>query len=337
MVNLVTRGSRVIVIVIALLLAGLNVTGSVAQTPASASPAAGGTGLEGAVSWLVSQQNDDGSFPGFSGEPDAGTTLDVLVALDAAGHAGITNDDVIAKGLAYLESGDVALVYAQTGVGQAAKFALGLSQLGVDPNGFAHVDPMSIVAYGLNDQTGLYGAGVYDHALSLLALMATGQPVPQEAISALEAVQAANGGWAFDGTTDDANVDSNTTSMVVQALVASGYGDDPMVAKGMEFLSSVWTEAGATYGPGEGLEADANSTALVIQARIATGADVSASIPGLLAFQVEGGALCYQVSDPTPNMLATVQAIPALAGVALPFEAPVTSATPIAWSDALAA
>ncbi|MGC4107745.1 MAG: prenyltransferase/squalene oxidase repeat-containing protein [Thermomicrobiales bacterium] len=139
-----TRGRRAIAIlgiVLATMMALLpGARGVMAQATPEASPVASpaaspvaGGGLAAAVQWLISQQNDDGSFMGFSGEPDAGTTVDALTALAAAKESGIDVGDSIDQAIAYLGSGDVALVYAQTGVGQAAKLALGLVAAGVDP------------------------------------------------------------------------------------------------------------------------------------------------------------------------------------------------------------
>lgn len=304
-------------------------------TPAAspvASPVAGG-GIDAATHWLIGQQNADGSFMGFSGKPDAGTTVDALTALAAARDAGVDVGSAIDQAVAYLKSGDVALVYTQTGVGQSAKLALGLVAAGVDPKGFASVTPIAIVEHGQNPDTGIYGGGFYDHALSILALIATGNDVPASALDAIQQGQAANGGWAFDGSTDDANVDGNTTSMVLQALVAMGEGKSDLATRGAAYLKATVTDGGASYNAAEGSLPDANSTALAIQGLLAVGEDVAPLNASLATFQNADGSFFYQAATPDPNLLATVQAIPALA--ALPF--PITSAAAQGSTLALAA
>ncbi|MGN6033005.1 MAG: hypothetical protein ACTHQE_15235, partial [Thermomicrobiales bacterium] len=252
------------------------------------------------------------------GEPDAGTTVDALTALAAARESGVDVGDAIDKAIGFLENGDVALVYAQTGVGQAAKLTLGLVAAGVDPTDFAHVTPLLIVEHGQNAETGVYGSGFYDHALAILALEATGNDVPDSALDAIQQGQAANGGWAFDGTTDDANADSNTTAMVLQALAAMGEEKSDLATRGAAYLQATISEGGASYNAAEGSLPDANSTALAIQGLLAVGQDVTALQTSLATFQNADGSFFYQKGAEDPNLLATVQAIPAEAGVIFP-------------------
>jgi hypothetical protein len=298
----------------------------VSPAASPASPVAG-TELEGATAWLLTQQAEDGGFVGFSGTSDPGVTIDAIVALAAAEGAGIDTGTAIDDAVAYLESGEVALVYAQTGVGQAAKLVLGLIAAGEDPQVIATVDPLAIVERGQNDETGVYGAGVFDHALAMMALTAVGAEVPQGAIDALAASQAEDGGWAFDASSSS---DSNTTAMVVQALVVAGQGQSELVTKAVAYLQSTITPQGAVYAVGEGAIADANSTALVLQALLAVRDPNTATLANALAtFQGPSGAFFYQSSDMKDNLFSTVQAIPALAGVPLPV-VPGADATPVA-------
>lgn len=299
------------------LASGAQIVAAQDATPA-ASPVVSASGIDGAVAWLESQQLDDGGFPGFSEESDPGFTLDVLIALGAAQNSGVDAQATIDAALEYLSEEDNTLVYAQTGVGQAAKLILGLTAVGVDASEFANVMPLSIIEEGIDPESGLYGTGLYDHALAILALGAMGEDAPQPAIDLLATSQAENGGWGWDGSTDEANVDSNTTAMVVQALIAIGEGESDMALGGLEYLDAVWTDDGATYGLAEGSVADSNSTALVIQAFVAAGRDVSGLEPALAGFQNASGAFFFTADDTSDNSFSTVQAIPALAGAALP-------------------
>jgi hypothetical protein len=304
-------------------------------TAQDATPKAGGGGLEGAVNWLTEQQDSSGGFVGFSGEIDPGITVDAALALAAAESAGVDTGDAIPHALDYLASGDVALVYTQIGPGQAAKLALGLVAVGEDPHDFANVDPLSILGFARNPETGIYGMGVNDHAYAMLALAASGEEVPADTIDALASTQAENGGWSFDGSGDEASSDSNTTAMIVQAIAASGLPDSGLTETAIDYLASTIRDDGAAYNTDEASIADSNSTALVAQAVIATGDDPESEdwgslLTALLRFQNEDGSFFYQEGIEDPNLLSTVQAIPALAGLAFPIPAQAGAAsTPV--------
>lgn len=280
--------------------------------------------LRAATEWLMSQQDESGGFPGFDGEPEVSITVDAMIALVAAQLNGVDTGSSIEDAVAFIEAGDGALVYAQTGPGQAAKLVLGAAAYGGDPHDVAGVDPLSLVESGPSPDTGFYGAGVYDHALALLALGATGTAVPDSAITVLIDSQAPGGGWAFDGATTEGAADSNTTALVIMALVATGHGDSPMIGDGLAYLHTTLVgDSGATFQPARDAVADSNSTALVLQAVIAAGDDPASqewgNLPAALAsFQNDSGAFFYNETDPANNIFSTVQAIPAVAGYAQP-------------------
>lgn len=305
--------------VLAALLLWLMVGQAAAQEASpEASPAAAG-GLEGAVAYLIAQQQSDGGFLGFSGSSDAGTTADAIVAFAAAQQAGIEVSEPLERAWKFVF--DNALVFAQTGPGQAAKLVLAAAAAGQNPEDINGVLPLTLATAGVNPDTGLFGTGVYDHALAVMALVVAGQTVPPEALDALETTQIADGSWAFDGSTAEGSGDSNTTAMVIQALVAAGAAESPLIQPALDYLATVWADAGGfAFSLAEPLVPDANSTALVVQALIATGVDVAESgdLDALLAFQNSSGAFRYLDSDPSDNLYATLQAVPALAGLALP-------------------
>jgi hypothetical protein len=55
-----------------------------------------------------------------------------------------------------------------------------------------------------------------------------------------------------------------------------------------------------------------------VQALIAANVDASGALEALAAYQLPDGSLRYMLTDTDPNLLSTVQGIPALAGKALP-------------------
>jgi hypothetical protein len=284
------------------------------------------SGLESAVAWLLEQQQDDGGFPGFSGESDPATTVDAVVALASASAAGIDVD--LEPALNFLEGH--ALVIAQTSPGSAAKLALALAAAGVDPRDFASVDPLSIVLK--TAESGRIGFGPYDHALGMLALVAAGETVPDAAIAYALETQAQGGGWAFDGSLEDAASDSNTTALMVQALVAAGAAEETAIDDAVSYLFALQEETGA-FSYQSGNPADSNSTALVAQALIgAHGEDdpeAQAAIDALLTFQNPNGSLSWMLDPRDENIFSTVQALPALAGRAFP----ILDALVVGWVD----
>jgi len=270
-----------------------------------------------AVGWLLGQQAEDGGFPGFSGGSDPGTTADAVIALVAARSLGIEAD--LEPALVYL--GGNALVLAQTGPGSAAKLSLALAAAGLDPHDFNSIDPLSIVEAAA--RSGLIGFGPFDHALGILALAAAGEEVPEGTIAIARDSQGEDGGWAFDGSTGAGAADTNTTALVIQALVSAGLSDDEVVARGIAYLLSTQAaEGGFPYQPGGPI--DANSTALSLQALIAAdGVDdalIDSAQAALSGFQNENGSFSWMFDPRDENMFATLQAIPAAAGLAMPIK-----------------
>jgi squalene cyclase len=301
-------------------------TGTPSASPA-ASPIAAQDAGAAATAWLVKQQLPDGSFAGFTGSPDPGVTTDALLALVAASNAGIDLHAQIEAALAYLYARGND--YASKGVGQAAKVAVAIKGAGGDTTKVAGGDPAQAVASAQPRENGLYGGGAFDHAYVILAKIVMGASVPQSAIDALTKTQIDDGSWGFDGGAAG-NGDTNTTSIVIQALAAAGQAANPMVAKGIAYLQSTRLANGSfPYQPGGA--GDANSTALVIQAFIAAGETTQASgmMAALTAFQNTSGAFRYQATPPDDNLFSTLQAIPAIFGVDFDQLAG-ASATPVA-------
>src|SRR5688500_945726 len=306
-------------------------TGSMAQeaTPGALSESTAMSPVEAASTWLREQQDASGGFPGFSGEPDPGATTDAAMALYAAQRGDPAAAAALDAALVYLERDENGASYAETGPGQAAKLAMAAVSGGRDPRDFAGMDLVAAMTAPLATPVpdgigGIYGDDLYDHALVLIALTAAGEAIPDAALEPFRAAQGEDGGWAFDGSTAPGAADSNTTALVIQALVASGHGDDPMVDHALAFLSTLLApDGGFAYGLADPLVADANSTALVLQALIAAGEDPASREWGnaplaLARFQTPSGGLRYIAADEEPNLLATVQAIPAMEGLSLP-------------------
>jgi hypothetical protein len=309
----------------------LSGTNSTAQeaTPGALSESSAISPVQAASTWLREQQDPSGGFVGFSGEPNPGTTIDAVIALYAAQQRDPAAAASLDAALTYLEREENGAAYAETGPGQAAKLALAAVTGGRDPRDFAGLDLVSAMTAPLatpvpDGISGIYGDDLYDHALVLIALTAAGEAIPDAALEPLRTAQGADGGWAFDGSTAPGAADSNTTALVIQALVADGHRDDPMIDRALAFLSTLLVpDGGFAYGPADPLVADANSTALVLQALIAAGEDPTSPKWGnaplaLARFQTPSGGLRYMAADEEPNLLATIQAMPAMEELPLP-------------------
>lgn len=200
---------------------------------------------------------------------------------------------------------------------------------------------------------GLFGAqdptydGAYRQGLALAALEAAkvpaGNPKVARGISWLTGQQCANGLW--QGYRSDTSApcraadpatftgpDTNSTALAVQGLAAyRRYPQTQATLSGLDAVQSA--DGGFPFIAAPGQSSDPNSTALGIQALVAVKVSPTA------ARWTEGGRTPYQAlatyqlgcSDPAasrgafyfpgsrqPNDLATVQAVPAAAGKALP-------------------
>jgi prenyltransferase beta subunit len=104
------------------------------------------------------------------------------------------------------------------------------------------------------------------------------------------------------------------------------------VAGGVEYLLAAQADDGGfSYLSGDPI--DSNSTALSIQALIAAGADdaaIGAAMTALMAFQNENGSFSWMLDPRDENLFSTVEAIPALAGLAMSFSVTDAGGTPVA-------
>jgi LPXTG-motif cell wall-anchored protein len=293
------------------LLALLAALGGAAPARAAQDPNAA---AQAALGWLLARQQDDGAFPGF----DAGASADAIFAIAAAGADpnGVLKNG--ASPVSYL--GAQAGSYAAKSAAAAGKLTLAAVAAGKDPRGFGGQNLLQVLAANYDARTGQYGGDVTGHAYALLALASAGQPLPAEAIAALERLQLPDGGWSFDGNAATGS-DTNTTALAIQALAAARARGEPL-KRALAYLKSQQNaDGGFPYAKTSafGAETDANSTAVAIQAIVAAGDDPRAwrqgdrdPVGALLALQNPSGAFRYQAAAPDDNDLASAQAIPAL-------------------------
>jgi hypothetical protein len=303
--------------------------------------------VDSAADWLVStHQNADGGYTSFSqgadqAASDVNQTLDVIIGLAATGSdPAEPRGDASASPVGYLEANAPALAeYAAGNNAQAGKAIMAIVAAGEDPASFAGRNLVNELTAISVDVAALPAADPTSLSLTILGLVSADAPVPETLVTALIALQDQQSGGELAGSWDDGygtagNADA--TAMAIMALVAA---DSPEATDSLKaaqaFLLEVQDASGGfAYAPG--FPTSANSTALVVQALHALGEPYweddgtwaragGTPLDALLAFQSASGAFQADFGGgPSDDFFATVQSLPAAAGVTLP---------PPAWSE----
>jgi len=297
---------------------------------AAALPVLAAANTGAALEYLKSQQNADGGFGGgFSPDSTVGSTADAVLAILSAG------EDLAA----FDQGGNTPLTYLATNAasvttgGDLAKLILAATAAGENPRSLGGVDSVAKLEAMIGADGKIGGATdtFVGHTLAVLGLASAGRPIPAAAVDTIKAAQQDSGSWAWDGSTETAG-DTNTTAFAVQALIAAGEAaDSEALTAALAYYKEIQNDDGGWpyQNPSEyGIATDANSTAVVIQALIAAGQDPAGAewtsgegntpLVALEALQNESGAFRWQDAVADDNLLATVQALPAVAGKAFP-------------------
>jgi hypothetical protein len=333
-----------------------------AEQPSLPQPAAaheGGT-------WLASQFNQQGYIPSSAdpGTADLSATANSILALAASNVDPSLASTALSYMEQHVSS--YIVQYGADGPGQLAILILDAHALGVDPTSFGDTDLVTSLLdteqssgknkgmFGTNWQVKNYDAGVYNQGLSLTALAAVGDTrgsAVTRAESWLFGQQCSDGGWTSyeesanpckGSPADYEGPDTNSTSLAIDGLSAQGDLVGSRSTKAHQFLVHAQdSDGGWGYEPNTKSapgSTDPDSTALVIQAILAFGDSPSRSpfiknanpVSVLESFQTttgenEGAFTFPGVSG--PNILATYQAVPAVAGVLFPFDLFVTTSS----------
>jgi LPXTG-motif cell wall-anchored protein len=295
-------------------------------------PAAASNAANKAAAWLATQQHTDGGYgPAVGGPSTLGQADDAIFAFAAVGKApaGISKGG---KSLTYFLLGHIAQAKS---AGETCKSVLAAAtSLAINGQTYGGVNVYAKIDGFYSDSSGMYGSSTIDHAYCLLAQKQLGRSVPPAAVTALISLQISDGSWAFGGAGKPNDGDTNTTALAIQALRANGVDiANPTMVKAQAYLKSQQNaDGGFPYqNPSQyGTDSDANSTAYVIQALVALGLDPAATgtafdkgngatpLAELLKLQQPSGAFAFQSSGASDNILATLQAIPALEYVTQP-------------------
>jgi hypothetical protein len=319
------------------------------------------------AAWLDAQLTPGGyvASPTAPGQPYLEATANVVFALASADAYRTDAQAAMAFLAAHVDA--YVTVAGSDGPGQLALLILDAEAMGSDPRTFGGTDLVARLAAtqrGSGADAGLFGAqdptydGAYRQGLALAALAAAGVTSGGSVTAGaswLTGQQCPSGGWtsylsvANPCTGSPAaylGPDTNSTALAVQGLAAqhalaptAAASAAHFLAKGQDRDGGWGYEPNAPHAPGF---TDPDSTALVLQALLALHVSPSAKAIGrkgggpvasLLADQVASGSGAGGIAFPgsaAPDLLATYQAVPALAGVTVAYDLAPVAVTKVA-------
>lgn len=318
------------------------------------------------ATWLAGQFTPQGFIPSQSdpGTADLSATANSILALAsanidpslAATALSFMKDNVDA----YVTQNGA------DGPGQLANLILDAHALGTDPTSFGGTNLVTRLLateqpsgrnaglFGTKSQVKDFQAGVYDQGLALAALAAVGDTrgsAIKAADSWLLMQQCSDGGWtSYESKNNPCNgspadfegPDTNSTALAIQGLSAQGDLGGSANSNAHAFLvHSEDSDGGWGFEPNSASapgSTDPDSTALVLQAILALGDSPTQPpftrnanpVSVLESFQLTSGVSKGSFTFPGvsgPNLLATYQAVPAVAGVVFPFNLFVTNSS----------
>lgn len=268
--------------------------------------------LPAARNWLLAQQNENGSWSdGFTQRGGGGITAEAVIALWAAG---VDVKSLEPSPTAYLKNftNQNATTLRPA---LAAKLTLAAVLLDEEIARFSGVNLIEVMVSETSPE-GMMGSSTFEHCLITLALIAAEQPVPTQAVSFIQQNANPDGGWGFAPA--DAS-DTNTTALCLQALMAAEDAGESL-DQALAYLREQQNSDGgwAFQKPSNfSTASEPYSTSWVVMALNAADQNLAEwgdPLGWLREFQTEDGAFQYHLADP---IWATVQALPALAGVSL--------------------
>jgi hypothetical protein len=240
-----------------------------------------------------------------------GMAADALVAMRAAGRLSPGEAARRAKALRAGANG-----YSRT-AGAAGKTILALvAARSGSARCAAGVDLLArLNAFG---RAGRYGSTVYDQAYAMLAAHALRAGPSANAVRVLLNARGA-GGWNFTLSRSGGRADDVTaTALAILAARAAGVSArDGRLRAGLNWLRTQRTAAGG-FALSRRDRNEANSTALAVEAAKAMGSKDTRAERALRSLQRGGGAFQFTRNDAGSRVLATNDAVVALAGRTLP-------------------
>jgi hypothetical protein len=247
---------------------------AVQAMPAAAQPAP--THAQAALAWLLTQQDRTTGQVGAATENPVARSAEIALSL-----AAISQDPATFKnGTASLA--DYLTPAVPTDVGTAGELLLARATWpDIGPTAPLIAQLNAAYLQGCSAAPGQYGGSIFSDSLAILGLRAAGQRLGAEAVAFLRTKQnPTDHGWSFD-TAGKYGSDSNTSAIVLQALLAAGVApDDATIQNGFAYLKTQFANGGFfSFGS----TPDPNSNELGIQAIVAAGLQHTAPWSDMLA------------------------------------------------------
>jgi hypothetical protein len=240
-----------------------------------------------------------------------GQSADALVALRAAGRL---SGAQAARRAGQLRAAGPA--YART-AGATGKVILGLvaARTG-NPRCAGRVDLLARLRR--LGRAGRYGTTIFDQTLGMLAMHALRAGPPRSTVALLLGARG-GGGWNFNLSRRGGRPDDVTsTAMAILAARAAGVpASRGSLRAGLRWMLRQRTASGG-FALARRDRTEANSTALAIEAERAMGRRDARAARALRTLQRGGGAFQFTLSDAGSRVLASNDAVVALAGRRLP-------------------
>lgn len=289
----------------------------VAIVPASLAHAAPpAAAVTRAAKYLVAQQKPDGSWT------ESPAVEDVAAGVVALVSAGVTDTSLV-RALNYLSTKGPAEASRPA---ITANVILAAVAAGRDPRDFGHVDYVGRLRTYYNPNNGNYDPGTDPNSWAILAMVAAREAIPERAITSLQARQCGDGGLPRGGCLFGSDVSS--TGLGLNALAAAGVGaSDPVYAKARTYLLDAQNNDGG-FGDAADQATVAVATGAAIGAIVSMGEDPGAApwvksaghdaFTALAALQDSAGGLKADGAAAAGDAVTTANALPGLAGYALP-------------------
>ncbi|MEI2700931.1 MAG: hypothetical protein V9E83_00850 [Baekduia sp.] len=236
-----------------------------------------------------------------------GAAADALIALRAGGR--LSAADASARARALRRGWN----YSRT-AGGPAKVVLGLRASGVGNPRCAGRNDL-LAAIGRGRRGGRYRGNVYDQTLAMIAMRTLNAGPSRASVRTLIRARG-GGGWNLRmtrGTGDSVS----STAMAILALRGAGVSSrNTALRSAHRWLLSRRTASGGFTE--EGGRAQANATALAIRATLAMGYRDPRAVRALRSLQAADGSFLLSRTDSGSRLLATNDAVLALAGRTLP-------------------
>jgi hypothetical protein len=285
---------------------------AIVVTPTAARAASRADDARRAASWLASKQNNSGTW----GDGRASAVGEGLAAVVAGGVRG----KPVTKALTYIRDHGEADATKAALTGQIVS---GIVAAGGDPRNLGGVDYVAILDAQYDEASGRYDPDqLFPNLLGALGALAAHGDLPSRAVAHIEANQCDTGGFGFNYDCRG-GADVDTTSLAINALVgakaAAGAVDDARA-----YLLDVQRSSGGfSFVASDPVSADSTGLAMTAIAALDEEphkapwrqSDGDSPLSALRKLQHSSGAF---VTGGKPNVRATVNATPGMAGLTYP-------------------